>query len=147
MNIRIIAVGKTRGYLNEEAVVEYTSRLQHYAPTEWFFIPGSDPTEEGTRILKAIPEHSYVVLLDEKGKLLTSVQLADFIQKRLNESTKHIVFIIGGAHGCDERVRLRAQYVWSLSGLTFPHELVRAILSETLYRAYTIVRGEKYHHV
>ena len=146
MNISIIAVGKSRGYLNEEVVLEYTSRLQHYVSTEWIFIPGSTSKEEGRSIVKAIPEHAYVVLLDEKGKQLSSVQLADFIQKRLNESLKHLVFIIGGAHGCDETVISRAQYTWSVSALTFPHELVRAILAEALYRAHTIIRGEKYHH-
>ncbi len=147
MNTHIIAVGKSRGYLNEEAVAEYTSRLQHYTHTEWVFIPGSDPTAEGALILKAIPEHSYVIVLDESGKSLSSLQLADFIQKRLNESVKHIIFIIGGAHGFDEQVMLRAQFVWSLSALTFPHELARVILAETMYRAYTIIRGEKYHHM
>ena len=146
MNISIIAVGKSKNYLNEEVVLEYTSRLQHYTSIDWKFIPGSTSKEEGKLITKVIPEQAYVVLLDEKGKLLSSAQLADFIQKRLNESVKHLVYIIGGAHGFDGAVVSRAQYIWSLSALTFPHELVRAILSEALYRAHTIVRGEKYHH-
>jgi 23S rRNA (pseudouridine1915-N3)-methyltransferase len=146
MNIRFIAVGKNRNYLNEEVVVEYTSRLQHYSSCEWIFIPASDMQEEGIRILKAIPDQAYVVVLDEKGKSLSSLQLADFLQKRMNESTKNLVFIIGGAHGFADAVKEQAQFVWSLSNLTFPHELVRAILSEAVYRAYTIVKGEKYHH-
>ena len=146
MNITIIAVGKNRGYLNEEVVLEYTNRLQHYTSLDWVFIPGSDSEEEGRLIIKAVPENAYVILLDEKGKSLSSVQLSDFIQKRLNESTKRLVFIIGGAHGFDGRVQKRAQFIWSLSALTFPHELVRAILAESIYRAYTILRGEKYHH-
>jgi len=146
MNIIIIAVGKNRNYISEDAVLEYSIRLQHYTPVEWVFISGSGTEEEGRLIVKAIPEQSYVVLLDEKGKSFTSPQLADFIQKRLNESVKRLVFIIGGAHGFDERVIKRAQFNWSLSALTFPHELIRAILAETLYRAYTIIQGEKYHH-
>ena len=146
MNISIIAVGKNRGYLGEDTVLEYTTRLQHYTSIEWIFISGSDTEEEGRLIMKTIPEHAYIVLLDEKGKSLSSVQLAESIQKRLNESTKRLIYIIGGAHGFDARVVARAQFTWSLSALTFPHELVRTILAEALYRAYTIIRGEKYHH-
>ncbi len=147
MNISIIAVGKNRNYISEEAVLEYSTRLQHYTSIEWVFIPGSDTEEEGRLIVKAIPEQSYVVLLDEKGRSFSSPQLADFIQKRLNESVKRLVFVIGGAHGFDERVIKRAQFSWSLSSLTFPHELVRTILAEALYRAFTIIQGEKYHHI
>ena len=147
MNIRIIAIGKNRGYLGEETVQEYTSRLGHYADIEWKYINGSEKSEESEAILKAIPEGSFVVLLDEKGKQMSSIGLADFIQKRLNGSTKHLVYIIGGAHGVSDEVRVRADYVWALSELTFPHELVRSVLSEGLYRAFTIINGQKYHHV
>ena len=146
MNISIIAVGKNRNYLSEDVVLEYTKRLQHYTKLDWVFIPGSDIEEEGRRILRAIPEESYVVLLDENGKSFSSPQLAQFLEKHLNESTKNLIFIIGGAHGFDKSVTARAEFLWSLSALTFPHELVRSILSETLYRAFTIIKGEKYHH-
>ena len=146
MNISIIAVGKNRGYLGEDVVNEYVSRLGHYVPIEWKYIQSSDSAEEGMRIMKAIPDGAFVVLLDERGKSFTSPGLAEFIQKRLNESTRHLVFIIGGAHGADDQVRKRASFTWSLSTLVFPHELVRSILSEALYRAYTIINGQKYHH-
>ena len=86
------------------------------------------------------------MLLDEKGKSLSSEGLATFLQTRANESTKKIVFLIGGAFGVDEKVKKRAQFVWSLSSLVFPHHLVRLILAEQLYRAATIIRNEKYHH-
>jgi 23S rRNA (pseudouridine1915-N3)-methyltransferase len=87
------------------------------------------------------------VLLDERGKNFTSPQLANFIQQRANESTKKIVFLIGGAFGVDASITQRANLVWSLSNLVFPHMLVRLILAEQVYRACTILRNEKYHHV
>jgi 23S rRNA (pseudouridine1915-N3)-methyltransferase len=146
MNILIISPGKQKGYLGEDVVLEYTSRIGRYSSVEWKFIPASDRTEEGDKILKAIPAHSYVVILDEKGKQLTSPQFADFLNKRLNESVKNLVFVIGGAYGIDERVQASAQFSWSLSSLVFPHELVRSILSEQIYRGFTILKGEKYHH-
>jgi 23S rRNA (pseudouridine1915-N3)-methyltransferase len=86
------------------------------------------------------------VALDEYGKEMGSEQLAGFIQLRANDSIKQIIFIIGGAFGLDEKVLQRANYRWSLSKLTFPHQLVRLILTEQLYRACTIIRNEKYHH-
>jgi len=86
------------------------------------------------------------VALDEKGKQLSSQELAQFIQSRANESIKNLVFLIGGAYGIDEIVLKRCNHKWSLSQLTFPHQLVRLILAEQLYRACSILRNEKYHH-
>ena len=88
----------------------------------------------------------FLVTLDEKGKQLSSEGLAEFIQKRTNESVKTIVFLIGGAFGLDDAVLKRANFKWSLSQLVFPHQLVRLILAEQVYRACTINRNEKYHH-
>jgi len=147
MKITIIAVGKNRGYLGEDIVSEYSGRLEHYTKLEWKFIPGTDLLKESVTIMKIIPDNSYVILLDEKGKQLSSVSLADFLQKRLNESVKDLVVIIGGAHGVSDEIKKRANFIWALSELVFPHELVRIILSETLYRSFTIIKGEKYHHV
>jgi len=87
-----------------------------------------------------------LVLLDERGQTFTSPKLASFIQQRANESTRKIVFLIGGAFGVDETVFTRANFFWSLSPLVFPHMLVRLILAEQVYRACTILRNEKYHH-
>ena len=87
-----------------------------------------------------------VIVLDEKGKQLTSEGLAQFIQKRSNESVKNIVFLIGGAFGLEQLLIDKAKFNWSLSHLTFPHQLVRLILAEQIYRACTILRNEKYHH-
>ena len=87
-----------------------------------------------------------MVALEERGKQLSSEGLAEFIQARANESTKKIIFLIGGAYGIDEQVLKRANFKWSLSQLVFPHQLVRLILSEQVYRACTILKNEKYHH-
>jgi 23S rRNA (pseudouridine1915-N3)-methyltransferase len=86
------------------------------------------------------------VALDERGKQMSSEALAAFIQSRANESKKNIIFLIGGAYGIDEAVLKRADYRWSLSQLTFPHQLVRLILAEQVYRACSILKNEKYHH-
>ena len=101
---------------------------------------------EASLILNSLEKEDFLVVLDEKGKMLSSVQLADFLQLRANESVRNIVFLIGGAYGIDEQVFKRAQLKWSLSDLTFPHQLVRLILAEQVYRACTILRNEKYHH-
>lgn len=146
MNILVISPGKSKGYLGEDIVLEFTSRISHYSPIEWKFTQASDPKEEGEKILKAIPDKSYIVVLDEKGKQISSPGLADFLNKRLNESTKTLVFIIGGAYGIDEKVKEKAHFMWSLSSLVFPHELVRSILAEQIYRGFSILKGEKYHH-
>lgn len=101
---------------------------------------------EAVTILSMLQKEDFLVVLDEKGKMLTSPDLSAFIQNRANESTKNIVFLIGGAYGVDETILKKAQFRWSLSTLVFPHQLVRLILSEQIYRACTILRNEKYHH-
>ena len=102
--------------------------------------------KEGEIVLEWLEKDDYLVALDERGKQFTSESLADFIMKRTNESTKNLVFLIGGAFGLDEAVLKRSNYKWSLSQLVFPHQLVRLILAEQVYRACTILRNEKYHH-
>ncbi|MCX6293908.1 MAG: 23S rRNA (pseudouridine(1915)-N(3))-methyltransferase RlmH, partial [Sphingobacteriales bacterium] len=97
--------------------------------------------------LNLLKKEDYLILLDERGKTLTSEGVASFIQQRANESEKQLVFLIGGAFGVSKAVFERADYVWSLSPLVFPHQLVRLILSEQIYRACSINRNEKYHHV
>lgn len=146
MNIQIISPGKSKGYLGEDVVLEYTSRIAHYSSVEWKFLPTSDMKDEGEKMLKAIPDNSFIVILDEKGKQLTSPGFSEFLEKRLNESVKNLVFVIGGAYGISDEVKEKARFSWSLSSLVFPHELVRSILSEQIYRGFSILRGEKYHH-
>lgn len=102
--------------------------------------------KEGETILKFLEKGDYLVALDERGRQMSSEGLAEFIGKRSNESVKNLVFLIGGAFGLDEAVLQRADYRWSLSPLVFPHQLVRLILAEQVYRACSILRNEKYHH-
>jgi 23S rRNA (pseudouridine1915-N3)-methyltransferase len=96
--------------------------------------------------LSSLRPDDYLVALDEKGSPLSSVRLARFIEDRSNESIKRLIFLIGGAYGLDEEIQSRAKFQWSLSALTFPHQLVRLILAEQVYRACSIIRKEKYHH-
>ncbi len=96
--------------------------------------------------MKALQNDDVLIALDEKGKQFSSIELADFIQQKANESSKNIIFLIGGAYGLHESVLKKCNFKWSLSKLVFPHQLVRLILAEQIYRACTIIRNEKYHH-
>jgi len=102
--------------------------------------------KEAEMILDWLTKDDCLVALDEHGKEMSSTKLAEFIQGRANESIKTLVFLVGGAFGLDNMILQRANYKWSLSQLTFPHQLVRLILAEQVYRACTIIRNEKYHH-
>ena len=102
--------------------------------------------KEAEVILDWVKKDDYLVVLEEQGKQLSSEGLAKFIETRANESVKQLIFLIGGVYGLDAAVLKRAQFQWSLSNLVFPHQLVRLILSEQVYRACTIIRNEKYHH-
>mgnify|MGYP003417108735 CR=1 FL=1 len=102
--------------------------------------------DEARRQLGRLAKDEYVVALDERGKMLDSLKLAQMIQQCANDSIKNLVFLVGGAYGMHPDVLQRAQFKWSLSALTFPHQLVRLILAEQLYRACTINKNEKYHH-
>jgi len=134
----------------------FTKRISHYYPVEWCIIPVPKNTamlsemdlkkKEGDTILNLLQKEDYVVLLDERGKSMKSEELAKFIEQRANESVKKMVFLIGGAFGVSDEVMKRANYKWSLSPLVFPHQLVRLILAEQLYRACTIIKNENYHH-
>ncbi len=102
--------------------------------------------KEGEIILNTLQKDDYLVALDERGKQFSSEKLAQFIEARAADRVKNLVFLIGGAYGIDESVMKRSNYQWSLSQLVFPHQLVRLILAEQIYRACTIIRNEKYHH-
>jgi len=153
----LITIGKPDEPYVQEGITMFTARLQHYFPTSWKIIPSlknassldnrSLKMEEGKRILKEMIPGDFIVLLDERGKQLSSVELSSLISKTSGASFKRMVFIIGGAFGVDEPVREKADFIWSLSKLVFPHMLARLILSEQLYRACTILKNEKYHHI
>jgi 23S rRNA (pseudouridine1915-N3)-methyltransferase len=146
MKILFITVGKQNDSSLSEAINDYTKRINNYFKTEWKIIPSSDIKKESESILKTIESGDYLVVLDERGKELSTIELADFIEKRMIASDKRIIFVIGGAYGVDEEVLQRANFKWSLSKLVFPHQIVRLILSETIYRAITVIKNEPYHH-
>jgi 23S rRNA (pseudouridine1915-N3)-methyltransferase len=156
MNIQLWTIGKSNETYVDQGVSDFTKRITNYFPTAWKIIPNIknasslSPQElkkkESEVVLNAIQPQDYLVLLDEKGKTFTSSQLAGFIQQRANDSLRQLIFLIGGAYGSDDAVLQRANFVWSLSSLTFPHQLVRLILAEQIYRACSIIRNEKYHH-
>ena len=156
MKISFWSVGKNNEIYVKEGVEDFTRRISRYFKAEWNIIPmpknsGILPEmelkkKEGEAIMQLLTKDDYLVALEERGKQLSSEGLAEFIQARANESTKKIIFLIGGAYVIDEQVLKRADFKWSLSQLVFPHQLVRLILSEQVYRACTILKNEKYHH-
>jgi 23S rRNA (pseudouridine1915-N3)-methyltransferase len=156
MKIHFWAIGKNNEPYVKEGVEDFTKRISKYYPVEWTIIPipknGAMMSEmdlkkkEGEIILDWLSKDDYLVALDEYGKQLSSETLAEFIIKRSNQSVRNLVFVIGGAFGLDKAVLERANYKWSLSQLTFPHQLVRLVLAEQVYRACTIIKNEKYHH-
>ncbi|MBA2745609.1 MAG: 23S rRNA (pseudouridine(1915)-N(3))-methyltransferase RlmH [Flavisolibacter sp.] len=156
MKIALWSVGKPHELYVEAGIHEFTKRIARYFPVEWNIIAPPRNAgvleqkdlkkKEGLLILQALKPDDYLVALDEKGKQMHSPAFADFLQMRASESKKQLVFLIGGAYGIDEQVLKRADFQWSLSSLTFPHQLVRLILSEQVYRACSILRNEKYHH-
>lgn len=149
--IRILAVGKKHESWVVEGVERYEKRLQRPWRTEWVLLPHSSFEARGARedesehILSRIKDDDFVVLLDERGKLVDSPALSRAIQEQLDKS-RPIVCIIGGAYGVNDALIARADLVWSLSPLVFPHQLVRLILAEQLYRAQEIAAGGPYHH-
>ena len=156
MKLQFWTVGKTHEPFVKEGVDVFTKRIANYYPVEWNIIPMPKNAaslsetdlrkKEGEIILNGLQKDDYLVLLDERGKQLSSEGVAAFIQTRANESNKNVIFLIGGAYGVSEAVVLRANFKWSLSVLVFPHQLVRLILAEQIYRACSINRNEKYHH-
>jgi 23S rRNA (pseudouridine1915-N3)-methyltransferase len=154
MKIKIITVGKNDS-LFEGGVEEFTKRLGAYCPVEWALVKPSsygesdvekNKKEEGEKILEKVVSSSFVVLLDERGKEFTTKELALFLEKKEIESVRDICFIIGGAYGVSDEVRQQVNITIALSKLTFPHELARLVLIEALYRAYSLLKGSKYHH-
>jgi 23S rRNA (pseudouridine1915-N3)-methyltransferase len=156
MKISCWTIGKANETYVKEGVEDFTRRISRYFKVEWNIIPVTKNSstlsekdlkrKEGEAILQLLTKDDYLVALEERGKQFSSEGLAAFIQARANESTKRLVFLIGGAYGIDEEVLKRADLKWSLSQLVFPHQLVRLILAEQIYRACTILKNEKYHH-
>lgn len=150
--IKILAVGRRHENWIEEGIRRYETRLKPPFNTEWVLLPHSAREglgarqEESERILSKLKPDDFVILLDERGKLHDSPTLSRKLLEPL-ERSRQVVLIIGGAYGVDESVQQRADLVWSLSPLVFPHQLVRLIVAEQLYRAQEIAAGRPYHHV
>jgi 23S rRNA (pseudouridine1915-N3)-methyltransferase len=146
MKILIISPGKRHDAMVAEGIAEFEKRLEKKSGIEWSFPTAGTKEEEGAAILKQLKDGDYCVLLDERGKDIDTPGVAKLLDTHLQQGTKRLVFIIGGAFGVDGAVQARANVTYKLSSLIFPHMLVRLILVEQLYRANSILEGGKYHH-
>lgn len=135
---------------------DYTTRLKHYVKFELVELPGlkntknmsekDQKTKEGELIMNQINSGDHVVLLDENGKQLSSVTFAEYLQKRMNSGTRNLVFVVGGPYGFDKGIYDRGDFELSLSSMTFSHQMIRLFFVEQVYRAFSILRNEPYHH-
>ncbi|WP_420379527.1 23S rRNA (pseudouridine(1915)-N(3))-methyltransferase RlmH [Gilvibacter sp.] len=156
MQIKLLAVGKTDSAAIAELTEIYTKRLTRYIRFEIQIIPDlkkraklsfeQQKKQEGDLILNQLSPSDFVVLLDEAGKQFTSMAFADYLQQRMNSGIKTLVFVIGGPYGFAEEVYQRANSKLSLSKMTFSHQMVRLFFAEQLYRAFSILNNEPYHH-
>jgi Uncharacterized conserved protein len=156
MKIQLLTVGKTQQDFVQKGMDEFAGRIKHYLPFELEVIPDLKNTrnlsqeqikeKEGELILKNIRSEDYIVLLDEKGKEFTSLQFAQYIEKKMHSVSKRLVFIIGGAYGFSPAVYQAAHEKIALSKMTFSHQIIRVIFIEQLYRALSILNNEPYHH-
>ena len=156
MKLSFWSVGKNHEPYVKPGIEDFTKRISRYFKVEWEILPVPKNAgnlsemdlrnKEAETILDWLSDDDYLITLDERGKQISSEDLAIFLQTRANESRKQLVFLIGGIYGIDKTVLKRSDFTWSLSALVFPHQLVRLILAEQIYRACTILRNEKYHH-
>jgi len=156
MKIQLWSVGKEHEPYVKTGTDDFTRRIARYYPVGWKLIapPKNAATlsvselkkKEASAILGSLGKDDWLAALDERGKEMSSEGVARLLQARANEGARQLVFLIGGIYGLDDDVLQRADYRWSLSRLTFPHQLVRLLLTEQLYRACSILRNEKYHH-
>lgn len=156
MNIKLIVVGKTDDSNLNELIAQYTKRLAHYINFSIEILPdikqaknlseSEQKTREGAQILAKIGAGDVLILLDEKGKQFSSMDFAAQLQKRMNSGVKQLVYVIGGPYGFSEELYSKAQGKISLSSMTFSHQMIRLFFIEQLYRGFTILRNEPYHH-
>lgn len=156
MKITLIAIGKTEDKYLIEGIEKYLNRLKHYINFNLVIIPdvkntknlteAQQKSKEAEAINKQISASDVIVLMDEKGKKHSSVSFANYLNKQMIGSVQHLVFIIGGPYGFDESIYKRANTTISLSDMTFSHQMVRLFFVEQLYRAFTILKNEPYHH-
>jgi len=156
MKIRVLSIGKTNIDFVEQGLQEYLKRLKHYTKLEWIELPDVKQvdrsntselkTRESERFLEQLKPTDHLILLDEKGKHRSSEEMANWIKDHQLYQQSDLVFIIGGAYGFSETLYAKANGKLSLSKMTFNHQMVRMIFAEQLYRAFTIIKGEPYHH-
>ena len=156
MKIRLLVIGKTEEEYLRKGISEYTGRVKRYVPFEIVEIPSprnisslpldEQKSKEAVRIEKQIRTGDLVVLLDEHGQELTSAAFSKFLNQRFLSGARNMNFIIGGPFGFDESLHKQADFILSLSKMTFSHQMIRLFFTEQLYRALTILRGESYHH-
>ncbi len=156
MNMVLLCIGKTQEKYLLEGIRDYEKRLVHYVRFTRLELPDVKNTsslschqikeKECRLLLKNIKPGDHLVLFDEKGSTYTSKQMSFQIEQHMQKGTRTLVFALGGAYGFSDQVRERAQETWSLSSLTFPHQLVRLLCMEQFYRCFTIIKGEAYHH-
>lgn len=156
MKLILLQVGKTQSGWLEEGIREYLDRIQRYHPLEVVTIPESrkekkrtveeQKRKEGKLILSEIQAGDHVIILDEKGRRFSSRDFAGFVEQKLQLSYKRLVFLIGGPWGVSPEVMARADQRLSCSQMTFSHQMIRLIFAEQLYRGFTILKGEPYHH-
>tara|TARA_R110000868_G_scaffold56488_11_gene174836 strand:+ start:5798 stop:6271 length:474 start_codon:yes stop_codon:yes gene_type:complete len=156
MTIKLLAIGKTDSKALQTLIDEYQKRLNFYVKFSFGIIPDlkkakhlseeQQKQKEGDLILNAINAADILILLDENGKQLDSVSFSNYLQKHMNSGIKQLVFVIGGPYGFSDDVYQQAQGKLSLSKMTFSHQMVRLFIIEQLYRGFTILRNEPYHH-
>lgn len=146
MKLTLLCVGKPRTQYLEPAIEAYGARLKHWVSYDIVVVPASTIEQEASKLLARIQPDDRVILLDERGAEWSTPELAKQVENWQNQSVKSVVFVVGGAFGAHDSMQQRADSVWSLSRLVFPHELVRLLVSEQLYRAYDVLHGGKYHH-
>jgi 23S rRNA (pseudouridine1915-N3)-methyltransferase len=156
MKVKLIAIGKTDDKSLHTLIGMYAERLQHYIKFELTLIPDiknvknltqkQQKEKEGSLLLNKLQAGDQLIILDEKGKDFRSIEFSTFLQKKMNSGIKQLVFVIGGPYGFSEEVYKKAQGKVSLSKMTFSHQMIRLFFTEQLYRAFTILKNEPYHH-
>jgi len=156
MKIKLLAIGKTDAKNLQSLIETYQNRLKHYIKFELEIIPdiknvknlseAQQKEKEGELILKKLVATDVLILLDEKGKEFRSIEFSKYLQKKMNSGIKQLVFVIGGPYGFSEAVYKKSQGKISLSKMTFSHQMIRLFVVEQLYRAFTILKNEPYHH-
>jgi len=156
MTIKLLAIGKTDSNQLQELIEVYQKRLHHYVNFEIELIPDLKKTKnlseeqqkekEGELVLKKLGPTDVLILFDEKGKQFTSIEFSQYLQKKMNSGIKQLVFLIGGPYGFSSEISTKASGKISLSKMTFSHQMVRLFITEQVYRAFTILKREPYHH-